>query len=30
MYRSEENQLIFTASPDIGAISGITSDIIFL
>ena len=30
MVQSEENLLIFTVSPDIGATSNITSDIIFV
>ena len=30
MIRSKENLLIFTVSPDIGAISSITGDIIFV
>ena len=30
MVESQENLLIFTVSPDIGAISSITGDIIFV
>ena len=30
MVGSKENRLIFSVSPDIGAISSITSDIIFV